>query len=101
MKRRLCLYELPMLTEDESDFVATVTSDPGQAQDFTNGFERLVEAVNDTRADLYRLAEYQGAVAMWTAYCEEGPDLYPFWPIWNRPSWLASEEARIFGKEGA
>ena len=50
MSERICLYQLPLLTPEESDFVATVTSDPGQAQDFTEGFEQLVESLSEARA---------------------------------------------------
>jgi hypothetical protein len=53
--KKLMLHELPHLTERERDFVASVTSDPGQAPDFTEGFERLVEAVSESRAEVKRL----------------------------------------------
>lgn len=54
--KHICLHQLPHLTESESDFVATVTSDPGQSQDFTNGFEQLVEALDKARAERDALA---------------------------------------------
>ena len=46
--------------------------------------------------EIYRLAEFQGAMAIWAFYREEGPDYYPFWPIWDRRYWLVTEEARIW-----